>query len=186
MLCGPNAFCDLAILESLGNEFNNNLLSLTGDAFSIPLVSEHSCLLYKRVASFTRLMPLLIPKRKKSRLKCAFTVRRAIFSCLAISVLSHPCSKSSVICFSRGPSRTTLSFIANTPSWNESRNQLLSKQASPCERNEPSLGVIPKTGCLSKSHSTHAATLPRIHRQKISTTSGCANGRSTVNTLVTA
>lgn len=34
-----------------------------------------------------------------------------MWSCLAISVLSHPCSSSSVICRSRGPKRTDVSFI---------------------------------------------------------------------------
>ena len=67
------------------------------------------------VASFTRLIPPVIAKRKKRRLKCAFTVRLAILSCRAISELSQPCSSSSAICCSRGPSRIELSFIPTFP-----------------------------------------------------------------------
>ena len=67
------------------------------------------------VASLTRLMPPVIAKRKKRRLKCAFTVRRAILSCRAISALSQPWSSSSAICCSRGPSRIELSFIPASP-----------------------------------------------------------------------
>jgi hypothetical protein len=59
----------------------------------------------------TRLIPPVIPNRRNNRLKWAFTVRRAILSWLAISALSHPCSSSSTICCSRGPSRTACSFI---------------------------------------------------------------------------
>src|SRR5450631_2570324 len=114
VLGGPDAFCDFLILESLGDEFNDKLLSFTRNALSVTFASEHSCLRYKRVASFTRLIPVLIPKRKKRRLKCAFTVRRAIWSCLAISVLSHPCSSNSVICCSRGPRRNTFSLMPSS------------------------------------------------------------------------
>jgi hypothetical protein len=49
------------------------------------------------------------------RLKCAFTVRRAIWSCLAIASLSQPCSSNSAICCSRGPSRMESSFIPDFP-----------------------------------------------------------------------
>jgi len=90
VLCGSNGRCNFAVLESLSDEFNDTLLSFTGYPLSITLLSEHSCLRYKRVASFTRLIPLVIPKRRKRRLKCALTVRRAILSWLAISALSHP------------------------------------------------------------------------------------------------
>jgi hypothetical protein len=74
----------------LGDEFNNLALSFAGTSFSGAFASEHSCLRYKSVASFTRLTPSLMPNRKNSLLKCAFTVRRAIFSSLPISSLSHP------------------------------------------------------------------------------------------------
>src|ERR1700681_2853638 len=61
VFCGPDAFRDLSILESLSDEFNNKLLAFTGDSLSVALASEHSCLRYKRVASFTRLIPLFVP-----------------------------------------------------------------------------------------------------------------------------
>ena len=61
------------------------------------------------------MIPPVIAKRKKRRLKCAFTVRLAILSCRAISELSQPCSSSSAICCSRGPSRIELSFIPTFP-----------------------------------------------------------------------
>ncbi len=66
---------------------------------------------------FTRLTPPLIPKRENSRLKCAFTVRRAIFSCLEISSLSQPCRSSSTTCCSRG--RSSFSFIKSPSYWND-------------------------------------------------------------------
>ena len=56
------------------------------------------------------MIPSLIPKRRKSRLKWAFTVLRAILSCFAISALSQPCNSNSTISFSRGPRRTDCSF----------------------------------------------------------------------------
>ena len=63
----------------------------------------------------TRLIPPVIAKRRKRRLKCALTVRLAILSCRAISELSQPWSSSSAICCSRGPSRIELSFIPTSP-----------------------------------------------------------------------
>ena len=90
VLCGSDGISDFAVFKSLGNELNNALLSFTGDSFSVPFVCEHNCLRYKSVANFTRLIPPVIPKRKKRRLKWAFTVLRAILSCLAISALSQP------------------------------------------------------------------------------------------------
>ena len=80
MLRGSDGICDFPILESLRNEFDDAMLSLAGRSIPIPLASIHNCLRYKRVASFTRLIPLLMPNRRKSRLKCAFTVRRAMLS----------------------------------------------------------------------------------------------------------
>src|ERR1700730_5665495 len=80
MLGSSDAFCNFPILKSLGDEGDDKLLSFAGYTGSIALASEHSCLRYKRVASFTRLIPLLIPNRKNRRLKCAFTVRLAILS----------------------------------------------------------------------------------------------------------
>src|SRR5215475_7575900 len=75
VFCGSDCICNFTVFESLGDELDDALLSFVGDTLSIPLASEHSCLRYKSVASFTRLIPLLIPNRKKRRLKCAFTVR---------------------------------------------------------------------------------------------------------------
>jgi len=80
VFCGSDFICDFPVFESLSDEFDNPVLSFAGNPFSVALASEHSCLRYKRVASFTRLMPPLIPNLKKRRLKCAFTVRRAIFN----------------------------------------------------------------------------------------------------------
>jgi hypothetical protein len=115
MFSGSDCICDFTILESLSDKLDNPLLALTGYSTSVAFLSEHSSLRYKRVASFTRLIPPVIPNRRKRRLKCAFTVRRAILSCLAISELSQPCNSSSTICCSRGPSRTDLSFISEYP-----------------------------------------------------------------------
>ena len=35
---------DFAVLKSLGNEFDDSLLSFTGDPISVTLFSEHNCL----------------------------------------------------------------------------------------------------------------------------------------------
>ena len=56
-----------------------------------------------------------MPKRRNIRLKWAFTVRRAMLSCLAISALSQPWRSNSAICFSLGPSRTYWSVISLPP-----------------------------------------------------------------------
>jgi hypothetical protein len=72
---GSDVGCDFSVLESLSNECDDALFALIGDALSVTVVSEHSCLRYKRVASLTRLIPPLIPNLKKRRLKCALTVR---------------------------------------------------------------------------------------------------------------
>ena len=90
-------------------------LPFVGNAFPVSLSSKHSCLRYKVVASLTRLIPLSMPKRWKRRLKCALTVRRAIFSCEAISRLSQPCNSNSAICCSRGPKRTGFSSMSTLP-----------------------------------------------------------------------
>jgi len=115
VFCCSDDLCDFAIFESLGDELEDSLLSCVGSPLPAAFAAKHSCFRYKSVASFTRLIPLLIPNRRKSRLKWAFTVRRAIFSCLAISELSQPCSSRSAICCSRGPSRMGLSFMSILP-----------------------------------------------------------------------
>jgi hypothetical protein len=100
VLAGSDFICDFSVLESLGDKFNDSLFPVVW--CSAGFSSEHSCLLYKSVASFTRLTPPSMPKRWNSRLKCAFTVRRAIFNCLEISSLSQPCRSSSTTCRSLG------------------------------------------------------------------------------------
>src|SRR5581483_9228506 len=77
VFCGSNFVCDFSVLKSLSDEFDDSLLPLVGIG-SASFFSDHSCLLYKRVASFTRLTPPAIPKRANKLLKCAFTVRRAM------------------------------------------------------------------------------------------------------------
>src|SRR5215475_13611288 len=102
---------NLFVLESPGNKLNDAALSLAWDSLSVTFASKHNCLRYKSVASFTRLIPLVMPNRRNNRLKCAFTVRRAMLSCRAISSLSQPCNNSSTICCSRCPRRMGLSLI---------------------------------------------------------------------------
>src|SRR5260221_7882311 len=101
---GTDLVGDFSILESLGDELDDTLFPLAGTGASAVFSSEHSCLRYKSVASFTRLTPLSMPKRTNNRLKWAFTVRRAMFSCFEISSLSQPCRSSSTTCRSRGRS----------------------------------------------------------------------------------
>jgi len=124
------------VLKSLGNKFDNSALSFAGYTLSVTFASKHNCLRYKSVASFTRLIPLVIPNRRNSRLKCAFTVLRAILSCRAISSLSQPCRSNSTICCSRCPKRTGFSLIPDplkcacevTAPW---PRDALEKQAAP-------------------------------------------------------
>src|SRR6267154_1303990 len=106
MFCRADGIGYVAVLQALGDKLDDSVFTLAGDTGTVTFVCKHDCLLYKRVASFTRLIPPVIPKRRNSRLKCAFTVLRAILSWLAISALSQPCKSSSTICCSRGPSRT--------------------------------------------------------------------------------
>src|SRR5580704_18365356 len=101
----------VTVFQALGDKLDDSIFTLVGGTGSITVVCEHNCLRYNRVASFTRLMPPVIPKRRNNRLKCAFTVLRAIFNWLAISALSQPCKSNSTICCSRGPSRTDCSVI---------------------------------------------------------------------------
>jgi len=115
MLSGADGFCDLTVLESLGDKLDDPPFPFVRNSLSVAFSSKHSCLRYRVVASLTRLIPLSIPKRWKRRLKCAFTVRRAILSCTAISVLSQPCSSNSAICRSRGPRRTGFSSMSSLP-----------------------------------------------------------------------
>jgi hypothetical protein len=45
MLGGSNGACDFSVLESLGNKFDDALLSFTWHPVSVAFISEHSCLL---------------------------------------------------------------------------------------------------------------------------------------------
>src|SRR5947207_118902 len=101
VLGGADFVGNLFILESLSDKLDDSVLSLTWIGPAVAS-SEHSCLLYKSVANLTRLTPPFIPTRVNSRLKCAFTVRRAMFNCLEISSLSQPCRSSSTTCRSLG------------------------------------------------------------------------------------
>jgi hypothetical protein len=108
-------------------------------------------------------MPPVIAKRKKRRLKCAFTVRRAILSCRAISALSQPWSSSSAICCSRGPSRIELSFIPAPPWFSDSGPiRAVVDRSSMCSK--PLAGVritdvLPRFMISPKIHSMHTAKL---------------------------
>ena len=62
---------------AFGHEFDDALFTFTWDTGSILPICMHACLRYNRVASLTRLIPPVIPKRRNNRLKCALTVRRA-------------------------------------------------------------------------------------------------------------
>jgi len=86
-----------------GNRYSCALCWFDVETFSITFICGIVCLRYIRVASLTRLIPLLIPKRRYNRLKCVFTVLGAIFNSRAISALSQPSKSSSTIWRSRGP-----------------------------------------------------------------------------------
>lgn len=109
------------------------------------------------VASLTRLIPPVIAKRKKRRLKCAFTVRRAILSCRAISALSQPWSSSSAICCSRGPSRIELSFIPASPLG------LLHSGPIRAVVDRSSLCPKPRAASESLTYSSDLLISPKIH-----------------------
>jgi hypothetical protein len=148
VLCRSDGYCHFAVFQSLGDEFDDSPFPFAGDSPSTALPSDHSCLRYKSVASFTRLMPFLIPKRKKSRLKWALTVRRAMFSCLAISELSQPCRSRSAICCSRGPSRTGLSSMPVTP---RSRFRFAAKLIAPDAARKKSRPSVPSPSSRRKN-----------------------------------
>jgi hypothetical protein len=120
--------CNFFVFESLCDEGDDALFSLAGVGSAV-FSSDQSRLLYRSVASFTRLTPPLIPKRVNSRLKCAFTVRRAIFSSLEISSLSQPCRSSSTTCCSRG--RSSFSFI-KSPLTRMTSPVVPSRRSQPC------------------------------------------------------
>src|SRR5579864_545602 len=100
------------VLQAFGNELDDSVFTFTWDTVPIASNCRHACLRYNKVASFTRLIPPVIPKRRNNRLKWAFTVRLAIVSWVAISALSQPCKSSSTTCCSRGLRRAVCSFIS--------------------------------------------------------------------------
>ena len=63
MLGGSDSICNFAVLEPLSDEFDETLLPLAGYRICVTLVSEHSCLRYKKVASLCR--RLLVPHAEK-------------------------------------------------------------------------------------------------------------------------
>jgi hypothetical protein len=69
VLRGADGMRYFVVLQALGYELDDAVFAFTGDTASIAFVCKHNCLRYNRVASFTRLIPPLIPKRKNSRLK---------------------------------------------------------------------------------------------------------------------
>src|SRR5258708_7365059 len=69
MLGRTDGFRDFAVLQAFGNELDDSLFTFTGDTCPITSSCRHACLRYNRVASFTRLIPPVIPKRRNNRLK---------------------------------------------------------------------------------------------------------------------
>lgn len=65
---GSDFVGDFSVLKSPGDEFDDSVFSVIWCA-AVVSPSEHSCLLYKSVASFTRLTPPVMPKRWNRRLK---------------------------------------------------------------------------------------------------------------------
>src|SRR5258708_1424317 len=76
----PDSFRYFLVLQTFGHELDDEVFTLTWDTGAITSICRHACLRYNRVASLTRLIPPVMPKRRKSRLKWAFTVRRAMLS----------------------------------------------------------------------------------------------------------
>src|SRR4029077_11436388 len=69
MLGRPDGRRYFAVLHAFGDELDNSMFAFTRDTAPIASICRHACLRYNRVASFTRLMPPLIPKRRNNRLK---------------------------------------------------------------------------------------------------------------------
>ena len=79
-----------------------------------------------------------------------------MWSCLAISVLSHPWRSSSVICLSRGPKRTDVSFIPPFPSLTESASAFVFLDLTTGSIPPKALHAPPS--CPSQDSSIHLAT----------------------------
>ena len=69
MLRSANRIGNVTVFQALGDKLDDSGFTLAGSAGSITLVCKHNCLRYNRVASFTRLIPQVIPKRRNNRLK---------------------------------------------------------------------------------------------------------------------
>ncbi len=69
VLGGSNFAGDVPVTEALGDEGDDALFPFSWAALPVKIMSEHRRLLYIKVASLTRLMPLVMPKRKNRRLK---------------------------------------------------------------------------------------------------------------------
>ena len=69
VLGGSNFTNDVPVTEALGDEGDDALFPFSWASLPVKIMSEHRRLLYIKVASLTRLMPLVMPKRKNRRLK---------------------------------------------------------------------------------------------------------------------
>ena len=66
VLGGSNFASGVPVTEAEGDDA---LFPFSWAALPVKIMSEHRRLLYRKVASLTRLMPLVMPKRKNRRLK---------------------------------------------------------------------------------------------------------------------
>src|SRR5579862_3543902 len=69
MLRGPDGIRYLFVLQAFGNKLDDSVFTFIWDTGAIASICRHVCLRYKRVASFTRLIPPVIPNRRNKRLK---------------------------------------------------------------------------------------------------------------------
>ena len=65
----PDVIRNFFVLKAFGNKLDDSVFTFIWDTVSITSICRHACLRYKRVASFTRLIPPVIPKRRNKRLK---------------------------------------------------------------------------------------------------------------------
>ena len=69
MFRGSDGVSYFFVLQAFGNELDDSVFTFIWDTGAIPSICRHTCLRYNRVASFTRLIPPVIPKRRNKRLK---------------------------------------------------------------------------------------------------------------------
>jgi len=69
VLSGSNFASDVPVIKALGDEGDDAVFPFSWASLPVKIMSEHRRLLYRKVASLTRLMPLVMPKRKNRRLK---------------------------------------------------------------------------------------------------------------------